>query len=90
MKWCYSAALPAMLALPGALAAPWTPKDSSIAARTPGSFRAEIKHRLHEEGKLGKRSSGEDAVTYGGYWFAAATAGGQAVTVLIDTGSADL
>lgn len=84
-----SALLLGLVAAPGVLAAGGD-------AYLPGSFRADVKHILHEQQRLldlddlSRREIGSNSVDFGSYWFSSAVAGGQAVEVLIDTGSADL
>ena len=91
MRSLYNAAFLALLAASGTLAIPAPAAlSSSSSSSTGGFFRAEVKHRLHEEDRLHKRTNGQDDVSFGSYWFCPAVAGGQAVEVLIDTGSADL
>ena len=82
-------ALQLLAIAPGALTAPLIPTGRAV---EPRSFRAQVKHRLHEErgSNLDTRATGKIDVAFNSYWFAEATAGGQAVTMLIDTGSADL
>ncbi|EIW80801.1 acid protease [Coniophora puteana RWD-64-598 SS2] len=82
MKWSTLAA--AVLASPAAFATPL------LESRTPGSFKVGVKHVLGEQRKLNSRSTGQDGVTFNGYWLADVSAGGQDATVLLDTGSADL